>query len=221
MARNPDRLTRAAEDFLKAVLVLDQAGIRATTTEVAERLDVSAPTVSLMAKRLAAQGLVQRTPYRGVALTDQGERLALEVLRHHRLVERYLVEALGMALDEVHAEAERLEHVLSDTLEAKIDAVLGYPTHDPHGDPIPDSDLNLPAAERRPLASLDAGQRSTVTRVPDRDVELLRYLTGIGLVPGSAVDVIVHGPFGGPITVRTSEGQHALDRELASTITVA
>ena len=221
MTRKPDHPTRAAEDFLKAVLALDQAGERATTNELAERLGVSPPTVTLMAKRLAERGLVTRTPYRGVTLTDQGRLVALEVLRHHRLLERYLVDALGMPLHEVHVEAERLEHVLSDTLEAKIDAALGHPTHDPHGDPIPDSDLNLPPTDRRSLASLDPGERSTVTRVPDHDADLLRYLAGIDLVPGSTVEVILHGPFGGPITVRTNDGQHALARELATSIAVS
>lgn len=220
MKRKPE-LTRAAEDFLKAALELERGEGRATTNGLAARLGVSAPTVTLMAKRLAAQGLVERTPYRGVTLSDHGRLVALEVLRHHRLLERYLVESLGMPLDEVHGEAERLEHVLSEALEARIDAVLGYPTHDPHGDPIPDRELRLPDAAGRMLASLETGESSTVTRVPDRDGELLRYLAGIGLVPGSDVEVVLQGPFGGPITVRTGGGQHALARELAAVITVA
>ena len=126
-----------------------------------------------------------------------------------------------MPLHEVHVEAERLEHVLSDALEAKIDAALGYPTHDPHGDPIPDRDLNLPATDRRSLVHLESGERSTVTRVPDHDPDLLRYLAGIDLVPGADVEVLLLGPFGDPITVRTNGGQHALARELAASIAVA
>jgi DtxR family Mn-dependent transcriptional regulator len=219
MKRKP-QLTRAAEDFLKAVLELDQAQERATTNGLAARLGVSAPTVTLMAKRLAEQGLVVRTPYRGVTLSDQGRLVALEVLRHHRLLERYLVESLGMPLDEVHLEAERLEHVLSDALEERIDAALGYPTHDPHGDPIPDRELRLAEPGGRTLAGLGPGEQSTVTRVPDRDAELLRYLAGIGLVPGASVEVVLQAPFGGPVTVRTDEGRHALARELAAAIAV-
>lgn len=220
MKHKPE-LTRAAEDFLKAVLEFEQAHERATTKALAERLGVSAPTVTLMAKRLDERGLVLRTPYRGVTLSDQGRLLALEVLRHHRLLERYLVETLGMRLDEVHAEAERLEHLLSDALEERIDAALGYPTHDPHGEPIPDRELRLAEPDSRNLSTLEPGERSTVTRVPGRDAALLRYLAEIGLVPGATVAVVVQAPFGGPVTVRTDDGQHALARDVAAAIAVA
>ena len=148
MPATPD-LTPASQDYLKAIYGLEAAGARATTSALAARMDVSAPSATAMAKRLAELGLVERAPYRGVVLTDEGRR-ALEMLRHHRLLERYLADRLGLSLDEVHAEAERLEHALSEELEAKIDAELGFPTHDPHGDPIPDRELRLvPGAGER------------------------------------------------------------------------
>ena len=138
-----------------------------------------------MTKRLAELGLVERAPYRGVALTEQGRRGALEVLRHHRLLERYLVDRLGLSLDEVHAEADRLEHALSEELEANIDAELGFPTHDPHGDPIPDRELRVEHGGGRTLLDLAPGERASVSRVPDGNPELLRYLAELGLVPGA------------------------------------
>jgi DtxR family Mn-dependent transcriptional regulator len=174
-----------------------------------------------MTKRLAELGLVTRAPYKGVALTEAGRRGALEVLRHHRLLERYLADRLGMSIDEVHAEADRLEHALSEDLEAKIDAELGFPTHDPHGDPIPDRDLRLEAGRERTLADLEPGESASVSRVPDGDPDLLRYLTELGLVPGSGVEVVSLAPFAGPVTVLTGSGSHAISRELADRIGAA
>jgi DtxR family Mn-dependent transcriptional regulator len=172
-----------------------------------------------MTKRLAELGLVERAPYRGVVLTDEGRLGALEVLRHHRLIERFLVDRLGLTLDEVHVEAELLEHALSEELEAKIDAELGFPTHDPHGDPIPDRELRVSAGGgSRSLVDLEPGERASVVRVPDGDPELLRYLAGLGLVPGADVQLVSVAPFGGPVTVRTAEGDHAISRELAERI---
>ncbi|MGI8479807.1 MAG: metal-dependent transcriptional regulator, partial [Gaiellaceae bacterium] len=171
----PD-LTVAVQDYLKGIYVLESAGERVTTSALAGRMGVTAPSATAMTKRLAELGLVERAPYRGVALTEQGKRGALEVLRHHRLLERYLVDRLGLSLDQVHAEAELLEHALSEELEAKIDAELGFPTHDPHGDPIPDSELRVSAGRDRTLADLEPGEHASVSRVPDGDPELLRYL---------------------------------------------
>jgi DtxR family Mn-dependent transcriptional regulator len=136
-------LTSAVEDYLKGIYALVAEGKRATTSALAERMHVSAPSATAMMKRLAELGLVERAPYHGVVLTDRGRLCALEVLRHHRLLERYLTDSLGMSLDEVHQEADRLEHVLSEELEARIDEALGFPTHDPHGEPIPDSELRI------------------------------------------------------------------------------
>jgi DtxR family transcriptional regulator, Mn-dependent transcriptional regulator len=214
-------LTVAVQDYLKAIYALESAGERVTTSALATRMGVSAPSATAMTKRLAELGLVERAPYKGVALTEEGNRGALEVLRHHRLLERYLVDRLGLRLDEVHAEADRLEHALSEELEAKIDAELGFPTHDPHGDPIPDQQLRLATGGARTLVDLSPGERAAVSRVPDGNPELLRYLAELGLVPGSDVELVSHAPFGGPVTVRTKAGDHAISRELAERIAAA
>ena len=220
MAR-PEKLTSAAEDYLKAVYALEAEGKRVTTSALAERMQVSAPSATAMTKRLAELGLLERTAYKGVVLTDRGRLCALEVLRHHRLLERYLADSLGMSIDEVHTEADRLEHALSEELEARIDKALGYPTHDPHGDPIPDSALRIAAPASRSLADLGPGDTAVVARVPDSDPALLRYLAEIALVPGESLELTQSAPFGGPITVRTGNGEHAIARELAASVGVA
>jgi DtxR family transcriptional regulator, Mn-dependent transcriptional regulator len=216
-----DDFTVAVQDYLKAIYALESSGERVTTSALATRMRVSAPSATAMAKRLADLGLVERAPYRGVALTAEGKRGALEVMRHHRLLERYLADRLGLSLDEVHAEADRLEHALSEELEAKIDAELGFPTHDPHGDPIPDRELRIETALSRTLVDLEPGEQAQVSRVPDGDSELLRYLTELGLVPGSAVKMVGQAPFSGPVTLRTENGEHAISRELALRIGAA
>ena len=214
-------LTVAVQDYLKAIYALETAGERVTTSALAARMRVSAPSATAMTKRLAELGLVERSPYRGVALTESGRRGALEVLRHHRLLERYLADRLGFAIDEVHAEADRLEHALSEELEAKIDEELGFPTHDPHGDPIPDRELRVEQERERTLVELEPGEHATVTRVPDGNPELLRYLTELGLVPSADVELVSQAPFAGPVTVQTETGDHAISRELADRISVA
>jgi DtxR family Mn-dependent transcriptional regulator len=211
-------LTVAVQDYLKAIYALETAGERVTTSALAARMTVSAPSATAMTKRLAELGLVERAPYRGVALTEEGRSGALEVIRHHRLLERYLVDRLGLSLDEVHVEADRLEHALSEELEAKIDAELGFPTHDPHGDPIPDRELRVTAAGDSTLLDVPPGSRASVSRVPDGNAELLRYLAELGLVPGSDVELVSQAPFGGPVTIRTASGEHAISRELADRI---
>jgi DtxR family Mn-dependent transcriptional regulator len=221
MRTAPPDLTVAVQDYLKAIYVLESAGERVTTSALATRMGVCAPSATAMTKRLDELRLVERLPYRGVALTDEGRRGALEVVRHHRLLERYLVDRLGLALDEVHAEAELLEHALSEELEAKIDAELGFPTHDPHGDPIPDRELRLVHGESRSLLDLEPGARGSIARVPDGDSELLRYLGELGLVPDADVEMLGQAPFGGPVTVRTESGDHAISRELADRIAAA
>jgi DtxR family Mn-dependent transcriptional regulator len=218
--QTPD-LTVAVQDYLKAIYALESAGERATTSALARRMGVSAPSATAMTKRLDELGLVERLPYRGVALTDAGRLGALEVLRHHRLLERYLVDRLGLSLDAVHAEAELLEHALSEELEAKIDEELGFPTHDPHGDPIPDRNLRVVPADDRTLLDLEPGARTFIARVPDGDSDLLRYLGELGLVPGSNLELVAYAPFGGPVTVRTERGEHAISRELADRIAAA
>ncbi len=221
MENQSKELTSAVEDYLKAVYALGTEGTRATTSALAERMHVSAPSATAMMKRLAELGLVERAPYKGVVLTDRGRLCALEVLRHHRLLERYLADSLGMSLDEVHAEADRLEHVLSEELEARIDAALGYPTHDPHGDPIPDIELRIADGPLRSLVDLGPGDSAVVVRVPDGDAELLRYLAEIAIVPGQELELTRSAPFGGPLTVRTGSGEHAIARELAASVGIA
>ena len=214
-------LTDASQDYLKEIYKLRMAGRRATTSAVAERLGVRPPSVTAMLKRLTTLGLAKHAPYRGVELTPAGERVALEMIRHHRLLEQYLAQALGLSLDEVHTEADRLEHALSEELEARIDHSLGYPTHDPHGDPIPNAKLRMARASLRTLASLEPGDEATIRRVPDGDDELLRYLAKLALVPGKKVKLSRAEPFGGPLTVRVGKSEHAISRELAAGIGVA
>jgi len=215
-----DVLSEAAEDYLKQIYKLQAKGGRATTSAIAERMGVTAASVTGMVKKLAALGLVEHRPYRGVRLTEAGERAAVEVIRHHRLLERYLAESLGMSIDEVHTEADRLEHTLSETLEARIDERLGYPTHDPHGDPIPDANLQLEPSSLRPLSDLAPGEEATIGRVPDGDRELLSYLSSLALVPGQQVELLSSAPFGGPLTVRAGGVEQAISCELAARIGV-
>jgi DtxR family Mn-dependent transcriptional regulator len=214
-------VTDASQDYLKEIYKLRMEGRPATTSAIAEQLGVRPPSVTAMLKRLAALGLAKHAPYHGVELTPAGERVAIEVIRHHRLLEQYLAESLGLSLDEVHSEADRLEHALSEELEARIDRTLGYPTHDPHGDPIPDADLRIDRARLRTLASLEPGDEATIRRVPDGDEELLRYLSKLALVPGRKVKLRSAEPFGGPLKVRVGKSEHAISRELAAGIGVS
>lgn len=214
-------LSAAIQDYLKEIYKLQARGGRATTSAIARALAVAPSSATSMLKKLAALGLVEHARYRGVLLTETGERVALEVTRHHRLLEQYLAETLGLSIDLVHAEADRLEHALSEELEALIDKSLGYPTHDPHGHPIPDAELKLAQGELRPLAELRPGERATVRRVPDGDAELLRYLSTLSLLPGRRVEMRSSAPFGGPLTVVVAGTEHAISRELADQIGVA
>lgn len=214
-------LTDAIQDYLKEIYKLGTAGGRATTTALAERLQVSAPSATSMVKKLASLGLVEHERYRGTWLTPKGEKVALEVIRHHRLLEQYLSQTLGLPIDELHDEADRLEHALSEELEAHIDRSLGYPTHDPHGDPIPGPDLKLVVTKATPLSALGPGEKATVERVPDGDGELLRYLSELKLTPGSRIEVRGAAPFEGPLTVRVGGAEHAISRELAGRIAVS
>jgi DtxR family Mn-dependent transcriptional regulator len=214
-------LSDAIQDYLKEIYKLGSRGSRATTSAIAKAIGVAPSSATSMLKKLAALGLVEHARYHGVTLTEPGERVALEVIRHHRLLEQYLAETLGLSIDAVHDEADRLEHALSEELEARIDRSLGYPTHDPHGHPIPDAALNLESAELRPLAELSPGEKATVRRVPDGDSELLRYLSTLSLLPGRRVELRGSAPFGGPLTVLVAGSEHAISRELAELIGVA
>jgi DtxR family Mn-dependent transcriptional regulator len=211
--------SRAIEDYLKAIYALQhEEGAQVSTSAVAERIGVSAPAATTMIKKLASLGLLRHERYRGVSLTRAGSRAAVEVIRHHRLLEQYLAQRLGVAIDDVHDEAERLEHALSEELEARIDQELGFPTHDPHGDPIPDADLKVHEGALRTLDELAPGERATVRRVPDRDRQLLRYLSGLGLLPGRAVELLSAAPYGGPLVLLAGGAEFAISRDLAAMI---
>jgi DtxR family Mn-dependent transcriptional regulator len=173
-----------------------------------------------MAKKLAGMGLVEHRPYHGMHVTPAGERVALEMLRHHRLLELYLTRELGLTWDQVHREAERLEHVLSDELEASIDRALGYPDTDPHGDPIPSINLEIAPDPSVDLGDLEPGQSAVVRQVPDGDPQLLRYLDELGLVPQAQVELVDKAPFGGPVTISVSGARQVLGVELAGRIRV-
>ncbi len=214
-------LSEAIQDYVKEIYKLQASGERATTSAIARRLGVAPSSATSMLKKLAALGLAEHAPYRGAELTEPGKKIALEVIRHHRLLEQYLAETLGLGIDAVHAEADRLEHVLSEELEERIDEALGFPTHDPHGDPIPDAELNLDRSRLRSLAALAPGEEATVQRVPDGDADLLRYLANLALIPGGRVRMGRSEPFGGPVRVTVAGSEHAISRELAGLIGVA
>src|SRR4051794_29549314 len=204
------QVTHAMEDYLKAIYRLRESGTQVTTLRLAEELGVTGPSVTNMVKRLHDLRLVRHSPYRGVELTDPGEKIALEVLRHHRLLELYLSETLGMPWDAVHAEAEKLEHHLSEEVEARMDSVLGHPTHDPHGDPIPSREGTIGAVSELRLVDMDAGATTEVVRVSDRDPEQLRYLATLGLRPGATVTVLERLPFEGPIKIGVDGAEHVI-----------
>src|SRR3954467_3846942 len=218
-----DGTTIAVQDYAKAIYALEQredAGGAVSTNALAERMSVTAASASAMVKRLDGLGLVSHVPYRGVQLTAAGRKVALEVLRHHRLLELYLTETLGVPWDRVHDEAEVLEHVLSEDLEALIAAKLGHPTHDPHGDPIPTADLELPEEPTESLAELQPGDAGTFVRVSDSDPEMLRYLSERGIAPGDALQIEDRQPFGGPLFVRFDGRVHVLGGKLAGAMRV-
>jgi DtxR family transcriptional regulator, Mn-dependent transcriptional regulator len=224
IARDEARITPAIEDYLKAIYQLNQEEPDAgsvTGQRIAERLGVASPSVTNMMKRLSDLGLVQHERYRGVELSDAGERIALEVVRHHRLLERYLVEALGYGWDEVHDEAERLEHHISEALEARMAAVLGDPTVDPHGDPIPHLDGSIADITTRSLLELVAGDIAVVHRVSDRDPERLRYLEELGIRPGVTIRALEVLPFEGPLRLAVAGTEHVIGRPLAAAVQVA
>jgi DtxR family Mn-dependent transcriptional regulator len=221
MAAQP-RHSDAIENYAKAIYAIARrTGGPVSTNDLAERLSVTAASVSAMSKKLADRGLVEHVPYRGVVLTDEGEKVALEVLRHHRLLELYLAEHLGVPWDRVHDEAEALEHVISEDLEARIAAKLGNPTHDPHGDPIPTRDGEIDEAPTRALADLRPGERGVFARVSDSNPEMLRYLSERGIAPGDELELVGHEPFGGPLTVRANGREHALGDQLARAMRIA
>ncbi len=216
-----DKASEAIEDYAKAIHALSGRGRGPIgTSSLAERLGVSPGTVTAMLKRMDALGLLRYEPYKGVELTAAGERLALEVIRHHRLIESYLAAALGMPWDRVHDEAEVLEHYISEELEQRMAAALGDPSHDPHGDPIPSPELELEQEETRSLVDLEPGETGIFVRVSDADPGMLRYLGERGIAPGDRLEVIERQPFDGPLSVRFGDRSFALGGGLARAMRV-
>src|SRR5580704_6643150 len=211
-----DPISASVQDYAKAVYALEvRKGSAVSTNELAERLGVTPGSVSAMVRKLSEVGLVEHEPYRGVRLTSQGRRVALEVLRHHRLLELFLAEELGMPWDRVHAEAEVLEHVLSEELEELIAARLGDPTVDPHCDPIPTAELGVVERHTYSLDELPSGAAGCFVRVSDSDPAMLRYLAEQGIALGDRLEVVDRQPFGGPVFVRFGSREHPIGGALA------
>jgi DtxR family Mn-dependent transcriptional regulator len=213
VAREP--LTRSVEDYLKAIYTLSPEGRPASTSDIAHRLELSAPSVSGMVKRLSEQGLLEHVPYKGVQLTEEGRRAALRMIRRHRILETYLVARLGFGWDTVHEEAERLEHAVSDTLVERMAEALGNPGADPHGEPIPTADGLIEEISATPLSDVPPGETVEVRRVTAGDPDRLRYLASVGLTPGAVITVLEHQPFMGPTTFRIDDRIRVLGHELA------
>jgi DtxR family transcriptional regulator, Mn-dependent transcriptional regulator len=220
-SKEPTAVSSAIEDYAKAIYALERRdGAAVSTNAIAERLGVTPASASGMVKRLGELGLVEHRPYHGVSLTESGERVALEVMRHHRLLELYLVESLGVPWDRVHEEAEVLEHVLSEELEELIAVKLGNPTHDPHGDPIPTRELTIEEGSTESLQELDPGTAGTFTRISDSDPDMLRFLADRGIAPGDEFEVLDKHPFDGPLFVRFGDDVHVLGGSLARAMRV-
>jgi DtxR family Mn-dependent transcriptional regulator len=214
--------TEAVEDFLKTVYKLQKQHDPVPTSLLAAELHIKPPSVTEMAKKLDEHHLIDYARYRGIRLTDRGRRIALEVIRHHRLIEMYLAEALGYSWDEVHEEADRLEHVISEQFEARIAAVLGNPNHDPHGDPIPALDGTLPAVRNViSLAEIRLNTPGTICQITDQTPDMLRYLAALGLIPGALVPVQSRDPFEGPLHLTIEETPAVISHQVAARVLLA
>jgi DtxR family transcriptional regulator, Mn-dependent transcriptional regulator len=221
VAAHETEFSAAVQDYAKAIYTLEhREGGAVSTTALAERLDVTPASVSAMLRRLTELGLVTHVRYKGVQLTPKGARVALEVLRHHRLLELFLATTLGVPWDRVHDEAEVLEHVLSEELEELIAAKLGNPTHDPHGDPIPTREGEMPASATVSLQTLASGDAGTFVRISDADPDMLRYLAARGIAPGDGFEIVEKQPFDGPVFARFGEEVHVLGGSLARAMRV-
>jgi DtxR family Mn-dependent transcriptional regulator len=214
-------LSQAVEDYLKTIYTLEAEGDKATTTKIANSLEVSSASATNMVKRLSKMGLVDYESYKGASLTNSGKKIALEIIRHHRLLELYLLEVMGYSWDEVHEEAEKLEHHISEQFEDKIANLLDDPTHDPHGDPIPTKEGLMPEMDADPLVEAEIDREYMVSRVKDQDPELLRYLEKIGLLPGIKIKVQEKAPFEGPITLLVEKDEQVIGHEVAKNIFIA
>ena len=225
MQKPIQELAPRTSDCLKLIYSMQEEGQKVSTSAVSERLGVSDATATMLFKDFAAAGWVEHTPYRGVRLTALGEQKAKEVIRHHRLLELYLARELGYTWDKVHAEADRLEHVISEEFEDRLDELLGSPTIDPHGDPIPSKEGLVVARNGLKLSLLKEGQVRRILRVSDQDPEKLCYLGKLGLYPETQIEVLERAPFGGPLRVRIGEApqqsESMLGVELAEHILVS
>lgn len=215
-------LTISIQDYLKHIYELTENGESASTNALAKKLNISPPSVTGMVQKLASAkpALVEYHKHQGVTLTKEGRKAALEVIRHHRLLEAWLVQTLGYSWDEVHEEAERLEHVISEDFERRIAAAMGHPNRDPHGEPIPTADLKMPLDESRPLSSLRPNQTARIQRIKAPDRELLRYLEGLGLVPGAQIEVRDYSPFDHNLTINIGRKSFVLGLSITSKIFV-
>ncbi|HLZ60531.1 MAG TPA: metal-dependent transcriptional regulator [Ktedonosporobacter sp.] len=217
-------LSPRISDCLKVIYSMQERGQKVSTSAVGKRLGIGDATVTMLFKDFAVAGWVEHVPYRGVRLTELGERKAIEVIRHHRLLELYLAQELGFSWDKVHDEADKLEHVISEEFEDKLDELLGYPTVDPHGDPIPSKEGVIPVREGCSLSQLQNGQQARVVRVNDQNADKLRYLGQLGLYPDAYVEVVERAPFSGPLRILVGEApqqvEHMLGAELAEHIVV-
>lgn len=211
----------SVQDYVKAIYKLSLDNTTITPTHVAERLGVSSAAVTKMVRKLQDLKLARYARSKGLSLTPAGEKIALEVIRHHRLLELYLTEALGYSWDEVHDEAEKLEHVISEHFEEKIEKLLGYPTHDPHGAPIPTRDGNVEASEIVTLSRLEPGQQAVIRQVSDKDSAMLSYLGGLGMYPGTPIEMVGKDPYGGSLRIKVSGKDHSIGSELAEKVFIS
>lgn len=219
-SNDPVLLTGPVEDYLKTIYELEARSGAAATSEIAARLSLTPASVTGMVRRLARQGLLTHEPYRGVRLTEPGRRNALRILRRHRILETYLSQVLGFPWDEVHEEAERLEHAASDALIERMAAALEHPESDPHGAPIPTADGKIDERSHIALSDLDVGESAVMVRVSDKNPSMLRYLAEIGLQPGVSLRLLERAPFDGPITVRIAGSELAIGPSLAAQVLV-
>lgn len=212
--------SEAIEDFLKAIYLLQQEHERVQTSMLADALGITAPSTTEMAKKLAKANLVVHEPYRGIQLTQAGERIALEIIRHHRLIELFLVEALGYAWDEVHEEAERMEHAVSERLAERIAEYLSNPRFDPHGDPIPSAEGSVAERALTLLSEWSLHQQGRVARLVDQSPDMLRYLAEKGLIVGASVQVVARDPFDGPLSLVVNDEAQIIGKNVAAHVLI-
>ena len=216
------KTSTSTQDYLKRIYELTECGEPASTNDLARELNIKPASVTGMIQKLAAEkpALVEYQKHQGVTLTTSGKRAALEVIRHHRLLEAWLVQTLGYSWDEVHEEAERLEHAISEDFERRIAAALGHPTRDPHGELIPTEDLKMPADDSTPLSALRPNQSATIQRVISQDPDLLRHLESLGLTPGTQIEVTKYSSFDNNLTVKIGNKQNVLGLNITTKIFV-